>query len=328
MRLICPNCGAQYEVADDVIPPLGRDVQCSNCSHTWFESPGASEEDEFALPPEPAPQPTPPPPMAPRTFTRPESPVVRTPMPKPLAERVAAAPEVPPAPEPAPEPPATFADVLKEPAAPPTVTPRAPMRNVPPEVAEILREEAAREEAARKAEAATGIETQPELGLEHPTERDDTDDLRRRIEKMRAEADAMTITSIAPTPLPPAPTIGTAPSRRDLLPDIEEINSTLRSANERGPVAEETARAEATNRRGFRFGFSLVLLLAAALATVYVFTPRIIVIVPEAAPILTTYANAVDDARLWLDLGLQQVLDVIAPDEADAPATTAPASGG
>ena len=48
MRLICPNCGAQYEVPDDVIPSGGRDVQCSNCGHTWLESPGASvaaEED-------------------------------------------------------------------------------------------------------------------------------------------------------------------------------------------------------------------------------------------------------------------------------------------
>ena len=48
MRLICPNCGAQYEVADDVIPQDGRDVQCSNCGHTWLENRGASDvEDEF-----------------------------------------------------------------------------------------------------------------------------------------------------------------------------------------------------------------------------------------------------------------------------------------
>lgn len=37
MRLICPNCDAQYEVVDDVIPVEGRDVQCSNCGHTWFQ---------------------------------------------------------------------------------------------------------------------------------------------------------------------------------------------------------------------------------------------------------------------------------------------------
>jgi predicted Zn finger-like uncharacterized protein len=38
MRLICPNCDAQYDIADDVIPEGGRDVQCSNCTHTWFQT--------------------------------------------------------------------------------------------------------------------------------------------------------------------------------------------------------------------------------------------------------------------------------------------------
>ena len=37
MRLTCPNCGAQYEVPDEVIPEEGRDVQCSNCEKTWFQ---------------------------------------------------------------------------------------------------------------------------------------------------------------------------------------------------------------------------------------------------------------------------------------------------
>lgn len=39
MRLTCPNCKAQYEVADSVIPPDGRDVQCSACGTTWFQYP-------------------------------------------------------------------------------------------------------------------------------------------------------------------------------------------------------------------------------------------------------------------------------------------------
>ncbi|MEJ2035040.1 MAG: zinc-ribbon domain-containing protein, partial [Maritimibacter sp.] len=37
MRLICPNCGAQYEVDDRVIPENGRDVQCSACGHGWYQ---------------------------------------------------------------------------------------------------------------------------------------------------------------------------------------------------------------------------------------------------------------------------------------------------
>ena len=38
MRLICPNCNAQYNVADDAIPQGGRDVQCSSCEKTWFQT--------------------------------------------------------------------------------------------------------------------------------------------------------------------------------------------------------------------------------------------------------------------------------------------------
>ena len=35
MRLICPTCAAQYEIADDAIPPEGREVECSACGTGW-----------------------------------------------------------------------------------------------------------------------------------------------------------------------------------------------------------------------------------------------------------------------------------------------------
>ena len=43
MRLVCPNCSAQYEIDPSMIPDEGRDVQCSNCGHTWFELPAPPE---------------------------------------------------------------------------------------------------------------------------------------------------------------------------------------------------------------------------------------------------------------------------------------------
>lgn len=49
MRLICPNCGAQYEIDAELIPQAGRDVQCSDCGHTWFETPGASLAREASI---------------------------------------------------------------------------------------------------------------------------------------------------------------------------------------------------------------------------------------------------------------------------------------
>ena len=38
MRLQCPNCDAEYEVGASAIPFEGRDVQCSNCGHGWFQA--------------------------------------------------------------------------------------------------------------------------------------------------------------------------------------------------------------------------------------------------------------------------------------------------
>ncbi len=37
MRLVCPKCVAQYEVAEQEIPEEGREVQCANCEHIWFQ---------------------------------------------------------------------------------------------------------------------------------------------------------------------------------------------------------------------------------------------------------------------------------------------------
>ena len=36
MRLTCPNCGAEYEVSDGMIPSAGRHVQCTACHTRWF----------------------------------------------------------------------------------------------------------------------------------------------------------------------------------------------------------------------------------------------------------------------------------------------------
>jgi predicted Zn finger-like uncharacterized protein len=36
MLVNCPNCGAEYDVAEGMIPPAGRHVQCSACHTRWF----------------------------------------------------------------------------------------------------------------------------------------------------------------------------------------------------------------------------------------------------------------------------------------------------
>ena len=37
MILTCPNCGTQYVVKDDAIPPEGRQVRCAACKHSWHQ---------------------------------------------------------------------------------------------------------------------------------------------------------------------------------------------------------------------------------------------------------------------------------------------------
>ncbi len=217
------------------------------------------------------------------------------------------------------------------PAAPMTAQDALPpRRTITPAIADILRAEAAREEAARRAEAG-GIESQPELGLDAAPawppavnssdtrldttadapaatepgapESDETqsDETRRRLAMLRGE------------PVPPAgaPATDRAGTRRELLPDIEEINSTLRPADERTDTADavEPAQAEVVQRRGFRIGFGSVIILAVALAALYSYAPRVGDAVPGAQPALTQYVATVDDARIWLDEQIRSMLD-------------------
>ena len=279
MRLICPNCGAQYEVADDVIPQAGRDVQCSNCGQTWFEHPGASEaaEDGIDLPPPPAPE----------SETTPEP----EPAPEPEAE-----PENIPDSEPDSDDPSGD-DAADDDSPAPNQPER---RELDPDVASILREEADREEAARQAESRPDLETQQDLGLDDtPSAQDQRDEeARRRMARLRGEPEAAAAATVAA-------------SRRELLPDIEEINSTLRSSSEREGSGHQTEAVAAQGRqrkRGFRFGFWLIVIVAAIAAAIYVFAPQISALVPALEPILTSYVEMVDQARLWLDLRMQDIL--------------------
>ena len=261
MRLVCPNCGAQYEVADDVIPTDGRDVQCSNCGHTWFESHGASDvEDAFA--------------------DVPSAPSART------DDDTA---------------PISNDDVQPE------TTPTAPVRQeLDPAIADILREEAAREAEARQREAAV-VESQPDLGLDSTDAAPDqrTQEVRKRLSTLKGEEDAGTAQATASAGL-----------RRELLPDIEEINSSLRSDAERDVPATEVEAAQVNKRRGFRRGFFGVLLILAILVALYIFAPQISAAVPAVAEPLASYVEAVDQLRLWVDLKLQGFVAGMSANEA------------
>ena len=282
MRLICPNCGAQYEVDDDVIPQDGRDVQCSNCGHTWFEGPDSSsvaaEENE---------------PVAPAV--KPTAPEPSMPDPTPMAE-AAAEPETVATTEPEPE---IAEDVQPASKSTATTSPRPPLDS---SIADILREEAAREEAARRADTNDGLQSQGDLGLTDPTPAASvkpappsnaaTDPGQERLDRLRGSPSGAT------------PMVG---ARSEMFPDIEEINSTLRSSAERGPMAM-LPEEEASNRRSGRLGFFGMLALIVILMAIYVYADSIAQAIPALGDVLASYVAALDQARLWLDEKVQAIL--------------------
>jgi predicted Zn finger-like uncharacterized protein len=301
MRLVCPNCGAQYEVDDALIPAGGRDVQCSNCGHSWFQSAaGAAEPEEIteeiteeaAAPEESfeeaeyeeeA--------EAAREEEEPEAAVEPEEEPEPWEEPEA---EEEPEPEPWDEP---EAEPEPEEQLP------GPRRQVLDEsLAEVLREEAERERRAREAEAtASTWEEQVELGLDEaaPAPGAPSPAPEEHVARLRGIE-------------PEYPETGPG-SRRDLLPDIEEINHTLRSTSERKSAEAKPEQAEPAPRRGrFGLGFSLVIILAAWAAVSYVFAPQIAERLPQLGPALDGYVAAVDRMRIGLEVGTNLLIEKIA----------------
>ena len=290
MRLTCPNCGAQYQVPDDVIPPEGRDVQCSNCGNTWFQAspdtPDILPETEDALARDPADTDfAPPPDPEPEAEPEPE------PETAPTEDDEAAAAE---ADTPAPEEPAE--------------TPPEPVRQeLDSAISEILRQEAEREAELRAAES-TGLESQPELGLDDSQPDESAERARQardRVTRIRGEE-----------PEAEAQETKTA-MRRELLPDIEEINSTLRASDM--PAAAEVGDlpigpAAPVRRGGFLRGFSVALLIGAFLVLCYANAPRIARSLPQADPALSAYVATVDQARYWLDARLGDFVTRVFPE--------------
>ena len=264
MRLTCPNCGAQYEVPDEVIPKEGRDVQCSACGDTWFQAhpDHPVEPDDISA-------------AEPEAWPEPEAA-------GDLSHDIEPEPEPAPGPEP---------DMEPEPQSAPL------QRGVSADVAGILQEEAERENALRAAETG-GLESQPELGLD-----DMQDDADIRAEQSRARmAQLRGGDQDAPEeehpPARPEPATGT---RRDLLPDIDEINSTLRNGGRDDGGAVAPVAEPAKKRGGFSRGFLLAVILGVVLFVIYANAGKLAQSVPAAEPALSAYVGMVDQARLWLD---------------------------
>lgn len=252
MRIICPNCDAQYEVEDGAIPVGGRDVQCSNCGNAWFQEHEPTSED-----------------LTQTLYAEPAQPVA------PITAALDQGDDDEPAREPAPE---------------------LPKRTLDDTVLAVLREEAEREMSARKSEGQA-IEIQGDLGLPPPvsaavgaaaaasryhSDAPELTDAERRIATMKGEK----------VPVPKSV------ARRDLLPDIEEINSTLKPSERASEPVTAPVNTEVVDRSsGFRSGFSLMLLVAVMLVALYVMAPQIKQQIPGLSATMDSYVAVVDQLR-------------------------------
>ena len=52
MRLVCPNCKANYEIPRDAVPISGREVKCDSCGHSWFQTRIKKNNEEKFIEPE------------------------------------------------------------------------------------------------------------------------------------------------------------------------------------------------------------------------------------------------------------------------------------
>ena len=52
MRLVCPNCKANYEIPRHAVPISGREVKCDSCGHSWFQTRIKKNNEEKFIEPE------------------------------------------------------------------------------------------------------------------------------------------------------------------------------------------------------------------------------------------------------------------------------------
>lgn len=284
MRLVCPNCDAQYEVSDDAIPEGGRDVQCSNCGHAWFQASPIAEAEQAAEE---------------ELFEAPEAVAATTGLIAPPEVSAPKVPELPPS-----LPPSLPVDAeapAEEPDAVPAFEEPAPLqrRTLDESLMAVLREEAEREVQVRRTEDPQPIETQPDLGLVEAAAT--VSPVARRIAQLKG------IDLDAPMTRPA--------TRREMLPDIEEINSTLRASSERREDPDEMVESlpdlTKPRRSAFRSGFVIMVSLAVLVAVAYILAPKIIEQIPGSEPMMKSYVAAVDQARVYLDALMKKAIGVL-----------------
>lgn len=286
MRLTCPRCAAQYQIADAAIPPAGREVECSACSHVWHQDgPAKSASEPAATVPAPGfdPQARP---VLNRALDESVLSILREEAAREMRVRQG-------------QPPAPAADHIPatEPEAP--QSPPAPQNDWPATTV-TLSEPAAPVPAPAPADAPPEAEAQPEPEPEpEPLAWPETPP------HSLPDAAELAATLTRPVLLPepsPAPT-----------PELEAARTTLRPAQTEPPAAMQPALSSATlssaalpapvppppqPRSGYASGFGLAAMLALGLVAVYALAPQI----PpgKGGAVLAEWRQGMDRGRLWL----------------------------
>ncbi|MEM9499972.1 MAG: zinc-ribbon domain-containing protein [Pseudomonadota bacterium] len=162
-------------------------------------------------------------------------------------------------------------------------------------IAAVLRQEAEREARAREDERQSGLETQQDLGLpeQDASARKRTEEAQARMARLRGDDTVAAPAMAEDLDIDPA-------SRSNLLPDIEEINSSLDTQDKPARSDSPDATATPPQKSGFRTGFRIAVLLALVALLVYIFAPQLGSAVPQAESALSSYSDAVDSLRARL----------------------------
>ena len=254
MRIMCPNCDAEYEVDASAIPDIGRDVQCSNCGHAWFQDHpeiAAEAEAEAAL-------------------YDPPQPLGNTPsrMDPIVVDDIQLDNDDP----------ETILDLmdLDEPSPlDDATTDLAPKHELDPDALRILREEAQRETAQRAAE-----KSQPNPDIQVPDTAATAPIVARRVARLK----------------------GIQPQQRDILPDVDSVNTTVVAQDRFAAVVAEPAQ-----KAGIDKGFWGVMIVAALALALYAFSPDLTRALPGFAQPLAKYVGFIDGLRDGLDALLPQI---------------------
>ena len=326
MRLTCPRCGAQYEIAAAAIPAAGREVECSACSHVWFQTGQSAGGGSDAAPYDPQARPA---------LNRPLNDSILAILREETARELQARQTE--ADKPAPATDQNIANTLLEPSAVADAAAQTPsdIAAAPADIPSVepTIESPAMADADWPATTLTVAPTEPEpvapaiaapepapaeLALEPDAEPARAMD--------QAEPAPLEFEPPAPAPEEPAPKDDRRPEPVvAALPDAAELAATLTRpgpppalppAGARttpvptGPAAADHAQetvlattplpvvAAAKRGSGYASGFGLAAMLALGIVAVYALAPR--VAADEDGGLLAEWRQDIDRGRLWL----------------------------